>query len=180
MEGKEICQLDARHGKPRLKLPIRGLKGFRKVALRSGESRRITIELTARDLCAFDPVRGDWTLDSDTIAIEVGASSRDIRLMADLRTFSAVSEHRRIERDTQSVFVLRNPEARRKFIVFLQSQLGISAQEADTMLEHCANSFVGIFTTFDRRVRQRFPKADNERLLCEINGETGERDDQAA
>lgn len=97
--------------------------------------------------------------------------------MADLRTISAVSEHRRIERDTQPAFVLQNPDARRKFIAFLQSQFGISAQEADTMLEHCANSFVGIFTTFDRRFRQRFPKADIERLLREINGE---RDDQAA
>ncbi|MER9605228.1 hypothetical protein [Mesorhizobium sp. M0243] len=76
--------------------------------------------------------------------------------------------------------VLQNPDARRKFIVFLQGQLGISAQEADTMLEHCANSFVGIFTTFDRRFRQRFAKADIERLLREINGEADERDDQAA
>lgn len=69
---------------------------------------------------------------------------------------------------------------RRKFIVFLQSQLGLSAEEADAVLEHCANSFVGIFTTFDRRFRQRFPKADIERLLCEINGEADERDHQAA
>jgi beta-glucosidase len=179
VEGKETCQLYARYGKPRLKRPIRELKGFRKVALRPGESRRITIELTAQELCAFDPMHGDWTLDSDTIAIEIGASSRDIRLAADLRTVSAVSEHRRIERDTQPVFVLQNSHARRKFIVFLQGQLGISAQEADTMLEHCANSFVGIFTTFDRRFRQRFPQADIERLLREMNGEDG-RDDQAA
>jgi beta-glucosidase len=125
-------------------------------------------------------MHGDWTLDNDTIAIEIGASSRDIRLAADLRTVSAVSEHRRIERDTQPVFVLQNSHARRKFIVFLQGQLGISAQEADTMLEHCANSFVGIFTTFDRRFRQRFAKADIERLLREMNGEADERDDQAA
>ncbi|WP_292710483.1 beta-glucosidase [Mesorhizobium sp.] len=180
VEGKEICQLYARYGKPRLKRPIRELKGFCKVALRPGESRRVTIELTAQDLCAFDPVRGDWTLDSDTIGIEVGSSSRDIRLVAPLRTISSVSEHRPIEWDTQPVFVLRNPIARRKFVAFLQGQLGISAQEADTMLEHCANSFFGIFTTFDRRFRRSFPKADIERLLCEINGETDERDYQAA
>ncbi|TIP29635.1 MAG: hypothetical protein E5X67_06250 [Mesorhizobium sp.] len=68
----------------------------------------------------------------------------------------------------------------RKFIVFLQSQLGLSAEEADAALEHYANSFVGIFTTFDRRFRQRFPKADTERLLCEINGGADERNDKAA
>ncbi len=62
----------------------------------------------------------------------------------------------------------------RKFIVFLQSQLGLSAEEADAALEHYANSFVGIFTTFD------LPKADIERLLCEINGEADERNDEAA
>ncbi|RUW63510.1 hypothetical protein [Mesorhizobium sp. M7A.F.Ca.US.008.03.1.1] len=68
--------------------------------------------------------------------------------------------------------MLQNPDARQKFIVFLQGQFGISAQEADTMLEHRANSFVGIFTPFDRTFRQRFSKANVERLLREINGET--------
>lgn len=108
------------------------------------------------------------------------ASSRDIRLAAELRTVSATSFHRRIERDTQPAFLLEDPAARSKFNSFLQKQLNVAPEEADRMLEHCANSFVGIFTTFDRRFRRTFPKADIEALLVEINEGTDEPERRVA
>jgi beta-glucosidase len=71
--------------------------------------------------------------------------------------------------DTQPTFVLANPIARAKFNQFLQTHLSIDEAAADRMLEHCANSFFGMFTTFDRRFRQSFPKADIAALLADIN-----------
>ena len=65
--------------------------------------------------------------------------------------------------------MLANPIARAKFNAFLQKQLSIDEEASDRMLEHCANSFFGIFTTFDRRFRQAFPKADIAALLVDIN-----------
>ncbi|WP_258585316.1 beta-glucosidase family protein [Mesorhizobium sp. AR02] len=178
--GKEICQVYARYGQPRLKRPVRELKGFAKVELEPGESRTVTVEIAAEDLCVYDTAVQAWVLDNDAVTIEVASSSRDIRLSAELQTVSAVAVHRRIERDTQPIFILENPAARRKFNRFLQKQLDISAEDADRMLEHCTNSFVGIFTTFDRRFRRTFPKADIEALLAEINQEADEQERRAA
>ncbi|WP_246675164.1 fibronectin type III-like domain-contianing protein [Mesorhizobium sp. B2-3-4] len=178
--GKEICQIYARYGRPRLKRPVRELKGFAKVELSPGESGEVTVEIAARDLCAHDTTLQAWTLNDDVITIEVGASSRDIRLGSELHTVCAGAVHRRIEWDTQPVFVLENPAARYKFNGFLQKQLCISFEDADRMLEHCANSFVGIFTTFDRCFRHTFPKADVAALLAEINQEADEQDRRAA
>ncbi|MDX8523620.1 glycoside hydrolase family 3 C-terminal domain-containing protein [Mesorhizobium sp. MSK_1335] len=177
--GKEICQVYARYGQPRLKRPVRELKGFAKLELNPGESRVVTLQIAAEDLCVYDTALQAWTLDNDGITIEVASSSRDIHLKAELHTVSD-AVHRRIEWDTQPVFVLENPVARSKFNRFLQKQLDISSEDAERMLEHCANSFVGIFTTFDRRFRHTFPKADVEALLAEINQESVRQERRAA
>ncbi|EUB98617.1 Beta-glucosidase [Rhizobium sp. CF080] len=179
-EGKEICQAYARCDAPRLKRPVRELKAFAKISLKPGESRKVTLSIPAEDLCAYDTARRRWTLDDDMITLEIAASSRDIRLHASLRTVSSASVHRRIERDTQPVFVLANPIARRKVIGFLQEQLTVGAEDAERMLEHCANSFFGVFTTFDRRFRKTFSKADIDALIEDINREMAEQERQAA
>jgi len=178
--GKEVCQVYVRYGKPRLHRPVRELKAFAKVELTPGEKRTVVLEIPAADFCCFDPARGAWVLDNDLVEIEVGASSRDIRLAVPLRCRSTVGEHRRIERDTQPAFVLANPIARRKFNLFLQKQLGIGKADAERMLEHCANSFFGIFTTFDRRFRQSFPKAEIAALLDDINETMSRAESDAA
>ncbi|WP_409456578.1 beta-glucosidase [Rhizobium lusitanum] len=167
--GKEICQLYAAYRQPRFKRPLRELKAFAKVALAPGERRTVTFTVPAEDLELYDKARGAFLLDDDMVDILIGSSSRDIRLSGALRTRSAVSRHRKIEWDTQPVFVLANPVARAKFNSFLQKQLSVDEAEADRMLEHCANSFFGIFTTFDRRFRQAFPKADIAALLADID-----------
>lgn len=178
--GQEICQLYARYGQPRLKRPVRELKAFAKVALEPGKSKVVTLQIAAEDLCVYDTALQAWTLDNDVITIEVASSSRDIHLGAEVHTVPAAPVRRRIEWDTQPIFVLENPVARRKFNRFLQKQLDISSDDAERMLEHCANSFVGIFTTFDRRFRHIFPKADVEALLAEINRETYGQERHAA
>ena len=175
-EGKEVAQVYARYGAPRLIRPVRELKSFAKVTLKPGESRRVAIAIPAEDLCAYDTTRQRWALDEDMVVLEVAASSRDIRLEAPLRTKGSVSEHRRIAWDTQPVFVLANPIARRMFGTFLQKQLAIGAEDADRMLEHCANSFFGIFTTFDRRLRKSFARADIDALILDINQEMEEQE----
>ncbi|MET0748520.1 MAG: glycoside hydrolase family 3 C-terminal domain-containing protein [Rhizobium sp.] len=178
--GKEVSQLYARYGKPRLMRPLRELKTFAKVELAPGESRTVTLEVPAEDFCSYDPARSGWTLDNDTISIEIGSSSRDIRLTAALTTVSKVSNHRRMERDTQPIFVLANPIAREKFNAFLQKQLSIDEADAERMMEHCTNSFFGMITTFDRRFRQSFPKADVAALLADINATMAESEREAS
>ncbi|MET0291993.1 MAG: glycoside hydrolase family 3 C-terminal domain-containing protein [Steroidobacteraceae bacterium] len=65
--------------------PPHELKGFAKVTLAPGETRRVSFTLSARDLSYFDPhVRG-WVATPGEYRIAVGSSSRDLRLTRPLQ-----------------------------------------------------------------------------------------------
>ncbi|WP_455922592.1 glycoside hydrolase family 3 protein [Pseudomonas putida] len=78
--GAEVAQLYVGQRNPRLERPIKELKGFQKVLLQPGQTRRITIELNGRSLAYYNPTRNAWVVDSDVFNIGVGAASDDIRL----------------------------------------------------------------------------------------------------
>lgn len=169
--GAEVVQLYTTATNPRFAMPRRMLKGFAKVALAAGETRRVTIRVPARDLTVWDTERQIWVLDEDIVGIEIAASSRDIRLRAEVRTIGKVPRHRPVRPDTQPVHILANPVARRHFVGFLTERLSISPAEADRMLDHCANSFFGMFTTLDRRFRLRVSHADMQAVVDAINAD---------
>ncbi|NUT38729.1 MAG: beta-glucosidase [Thermoactinospora sp.] len=64
--------------------PRHELRGFRKVGLEPGESATVAFEVTERDLAYWSASRGGWAVDAGTVTVEVGASSRDIRLAGEL------------------------------------------------------------------------------------------------
>ena len=83
--GSEVVQLyvgapDDDGGQQRPLRPLRELRGFEKVLLEPGESRRLEFRLDTRALSRFDPVSMSWVADAGEYRIEVGASSRDLRL----------------------------------------------------------------------------------------------------
>lgn len=82
--GAEVAQLYVGQRNPRLERPIKELKGFQKVLLQPGQSRRVTIELNGRSLAYYNPTRSTWVIDADTFNISVGSASNDIRLRARL------------------------------------------------------------------------------------------------
>src|SRR5204862_7655349 len=59
--------------------PPRQLRGFQKVSLRPGESRRVTFPLDSRSFSHWDTAAGNWTITPGCYDVLVGASSRDIR-----------------------------------------------------------------------------------------------------
>lgn len=82
--GAEVAELYVGQRNPRLTRPIKELKGFQKVLLQPGQTRRVTIELNGRSLAYYNPNRSAWVIDSDVFNIAVGAASDDIRLRARL------------------------------------------------------------------------------------------------
>lgn len=83
-EGKEIAEVyvhDYVAGAPR---PPRELKGFKKVALKPGEKQLVTVTLDESSFSFFDPKTNKWTAEPGKFQIQVGASSRDIRLSGDV------------------------------------------------------------------------------------------------
>jgi beta-glucosidase len=78
--GAEVAELYVGEQNPRVPRPVKELKGFKKVFLQPGESRRVTLELDQRSFAYFNTNAEKWDAQPDTYNILVGASSRDIRL----------------------------------------------------------------------------------------------------
>ncbi len=78
--GKEAVQLYVRDVHSSVRRPIRELKEFTKVALAPGERTTVAFTLSKRAFAYYEPRIHDWFVESGEFAIEIGASSRDIRL----------------------------------------------------------------------------------------------------
>ncbi|KAI7542965.1 glycoside hydrolase family 3 protein [Hortaea werneckii] len=75
----------AAHEVPQLYLgvpnaPERQLRGFERVFVKPGETQQVEFKVTRRDLSIWDVVRQDWQLQKGRYSVDVGASSRDIKL----------------------------------------------------------------------------------------------------
>jgi beta-glucosidase len=84
-EAKETAQLYVRPRGPSVERPVKELKGFAKVALAPGESRRVTVTLDARAFAFWDPALGARNAEPGAYDILVGGSAADIELQATVR-----------------------------------------------------------------------------------------------
>ena len=60
-------------------MPPKELKGFERVSLQPGESKKVTIPLAAEQLAFYDVKTHDFVVEPGEFEIMVGSSSRDIR-----------------------------------------------------------------------------------------------------
>ena len=80
MAGKEAAQLYVGDEKCSVPRPVKELKGFCKIYLEPGETKRVTFELDRRAFAFYDTESADWKVESGEFEISIGASSEDIRL----------------------------------------------------------------------------------------------------
>ena len=78
--GKEIVQLYVKDVESSVERPVRELKGFSKVYLNPGEEKEVEFTLDKRSFSYYETLISDWFVESGEFVIEIGASSRDIRL----------------------------------------------------------------------------------------------------
>jgi beta-glucosidase len=78
--GKEVVQCYVGEAGAPVPAPARLLKAFAKVDLQPGESTAVTFELTERDLSRWSVRADGWILEPGEFGVEIGASSRDVRL----------------------------------------------------------------------------------------------------
>lgn len=78
--GAEVIQLYVRDIESTAFRPIHELKGFNKVFLQPGESRTLSFTLNRRAWAFYDVSHADWVVESGQFEVQIGASSRDIRL----------------------------------------------------------------------------------------------------
>ena len=80
--GSEVVQLYLHDCQPEAPRPVRELKAFTKISLEPGASGRVRFELRERDFATYDQERARWVAHAGVYEIQIGASSRDIRLAA--------------------------------------------------------------------------------------------------
>lgn len=110
LEGKEILQLYVSDKTGVEIRPEKELKGFEKVSLRPGESKEVTFKLDRRAFAYWNTDTGDWYAPSGTYIISIGASSRDIRLTAEVDVTSSAKKAFTITPQTTMGDMLRNRE----------------------------------------------------------------------
>jgi beta-glucosidase len=82
--GAEVVQLYIHDGHSKIDRPFHELKGFQRVELKPGETKTVEFKLDRAAFSYWSPDKKDWTADPGTFEIQVGSSSRDIRLRAPL------------------------------------------------------------------------------------------------
>lgn len=78
--GAEVVQLYVHDVKSQEERPLKELKGFDKVQLNPGESKKVTITLDNEAFQYFNEKKNGWVLEPGLFEIWIGASSADIRL----------------------------------------------------------------------------------------------------
>jgi beta-glucosidase len=82
--GAEVVQLYVHEDHPAVDRPVRELKRFQRAELKPGESKTVHFTLDRAAFSYWSAEKKDWVADPGTFEIQVGSSSRDIRLRAPL------------------------------------------------------------------------------------------------
>lgn len=77
-DGEEIVQLYVRDMVGSFVRPLKELKGFEKISLKAGESKKVTFTIDASKLSYFD-ANGKTLLEAGKFKIFVGSNSRDVK-----------------------------------------------------------------------------------------------------
>ncbi|MET0734653.1 MAG: glycoside hydrolase family 3 C-terminal domain-containing protein, partial [Microbacterium sp.] len=80
--GREVVQVYMSLPGGRIQRPVRELKAFASVALEPGETREVTLTVRRADLAYWDIRIDGWVVEGGEYAVDVAASSRDIRSTA--------------------------------------------------------------------------------------------------
>jgi beta-glucosidase len=78
--GAEVIQLYVHDGHSRIDRPEHELKGFQRVQLKAGEERTVKFTLDRAAFSYWSQETKAWVADPGTFEVQVGSSSRDIRL----------------------------------------------------------------------------------------------------
>jgi beta-glucosidase len=79
--GDEIVQLYVGFPGSKLDRPVKLLRGFERVSLVPGQTRRISLPVKARDLSYYDVGSKAWTVERLEYPVLVGGSSRSSDLL---------------------------------------------------------------------------------------------------
>jgi beta-glucosidase len=80
MKGDEVAQIYVHSMDASIKVPVNQLKRFQRITLLPGENKTLTLEIPATELSFYDTRTNDFKTEPGKWEIQVGSSSKDIRL----------------------------------------------------------------------------------------------------
>ena len=83
--GKEVVQLYVTDKNGTVNRPVKELKGFTKLFLQPGETKKAQMKISARDLSFYSEEIKDWYAPSGTYELLVGHASDDIRVSCEIQ-----------------------------------------------------------------------------------------------
>jgi beta-glucosidase len=83
-DGAEVVQLYVRPHDAADR-PVQELKAFQRVELHAGETKTVTLPLTAKDFALFDETKSAWVIPPGSYQIAIGTNSRDIAEQAEMK-----------------------------------------------------------------------------------------------
>ena len=90
-DGADVAQVYIGESQPKVSRPIKELKGFAKVSLRPGETKKLSVLLNGRALCYFDVANKQWRAEAGSFDVLVGRSSQQIELRGKIDLATALT-----------------------------------------------------------------------------------------
>lgn len=84
MDGDEVVQLYVKHLTSEIKRPVKELKNFKRIHLKKGESKNITLALDAKLLRFWSKENHRFELEKDQVEIQIGSASDQIKLKKEI------------------------------------------------------------------------------------------------
>jgi len=79
-DGDEVVQLYIQHPNSKVIRPIKALKGFQRINLKAGETKKVTFQIDAASLAWWNDQTSAWEVESGAVKVLIGSSSQAIKL----------------------------------------------------------------------------------------------------
>ena len=84
MDAEEVAQVYIARPQSAIERPAIELKGFKRIALKKGESQTVTLSIPMDKLRHWDEAKGGWALEAGPAVVYAGCSSDNLPLKAEI------------------------------------------------------------------------------------------------
>lgn len=173
-DGMETVQLYIAEENPSMPRPVRELKGFEKVFIKAKEKQLVTFELEMRDFAYYHDGANMFVVDADRFEIEIGASSREIRLTEKVEILETNCPDIPLRPDCGFTELFENPAHIEAFDQFLVENGLLRREEADDAAhERMLNSFWAIGSYLDMNSQGEISWDMLKEFLANLNKSEG-------
>ncbi|STR39787.1 beta-glucosidase [Klebsiella michiganensis] len=123
---------------------MQSLKAFSKVALAAGETRHVSLQLPIGELACYHPGLGDWVVTPGIWQVRVGASSRDLPLIAEIEV-DCPQRYVPLRDDNSLQQLIQQPEAFARVVKLIADKSQMPAEQVrEKLIRLAPDLFCGL------------------------------------